>query len=48
MITYNIVKIGITLCSLKCMGRLVIKLKAIEYNKDFFCYLSFYTPDFSF
>ena len=27
------------------MGRLIIRLKAIKYNKDFFCYLSSYTPD---
>ena len=24
------------------MDKLVVKLKAIKYKKDFFCYLSFY------
>ena len=28
------------------MGRLIVKLKAIKYKEDFFCYLSFY-PDLS-
>ena len=37
-----------TLWSLKGMGRLVVKLKTIKYNKDFFCYLSSYTPDLGF
>ena len=36
-----------TLWSLKCMGRLIVRLKAIKYNKDFFYYLSFY-PDLGF
>ena len=27
----------------KHIGRLVVKLKAIKYKKDFFCYLSFYS-----
>ena len=30
-----------TLWNFKRMGRLVVKLNAIEYKKDFFCYLSF-------
>ena len=29
------------------MDRLVIRLKAIKYKKEFFCYLSFY-PDLGF
>ena len=29
----------------KRMGRLVVRLKAIEYKEDFFCYLSSYLPD---
>ena len=33
-----------TLWSLKRMGRLIIRLKAIKYKEDFFCYLSSY-PD---
>ena len=31
-----------TLWSLKYIGRLIVKLKAIKYKQDFFCYLSFY------
>ena len=30
------------------MDRLVVKLKAIKYKIDIFCYLSFYLPDFGF
>ena len=33
---------GMTLWSLKGMGRLIVRLKTIEYKKDFFCYLSSY------
>ena len=33
-----------TLWSLKYMGRLIVRLKAIKYKEDFFCYLSSY-PD---
>ena len=36
-----------TLWSLKYMDKLIVKLKAIKYKEDFFCYLSFY-PDLSF
>ena len=36
------------LWNLKCMDRFLIRLKAIEYNEDFFCYLSSYTPDLGF
>ena len=28
--------------SFKCMGRLIVRSKAIKYKKNFFCYLSFY------
>ena len=35
---------GTTLWSLKHMGRLIVRLKAIKYKEDFFYYLSFY-PD---
>ena len=30
---------------LKCMGILIVKLKAIKYKKDSFCYLSSYSLD---
>ena len=33
-------RMGMTLWSLKHIGRLVVRLKAIEYNEDSFCYLS--------
>ena len=38
---------GITLWNLKCMGRLIVRLKTIKYKKDFFYYLSSY-PDLGF
>ena len=31
-----------TLYSFKTYDRIIVKLKAIKYKKDFFCYLSFY------
>ena len=31
---------GMTLWGLKYIGRLVVRLKTIKYNEDFFCYLS--------
>ena len=40
-------KIGITLWNFKHIGRLIVRLKTIEYKKDFFCYLSSY-PDLGF
>ena len=33
---------GMTLGSLKYIGILIVRLKAIEYKEDFFYYLSFY------
>ena len=32
---------AMTLWSLKTYGRFVVRLKTIEYKKNFFCYLSF-------
>ena len=34
-----------TLWSIKTYGRIVVKLKAIEYKEDFFCYLFIYPLD---
>ena len=48
IITCNVVKINMTLLSLKCMDKLVIKLKVIKYNEDIFCYLSFYILNLGF
>ena len=31
-----------TLWNFKYIGRLIVRLKAIKYKKDFFCYLSSY------
>ena len=39
---------SITLKSLKCIDRLIVRLKVIKYNEDFFYYLSSYTLDFGF
>ena len=47
MITYNMVRKGIILWSLKYMNRLIVKLKAIKYNENSFCYLSSYILDLS-
>ena len=33
-----------TLWSFKYIDKLIVRLKAIKYQEDFFCYLSFY-PD---
>ena len=35
-----------TLLIFKHIGKLIVKLKAIEYNKNSFCYLSSYTSNF--
>ena len=37
-----------TLWSLEIYGGIVVRLKAIEYKENFFCYLLFYAPDLSF
>ena len=39
---------GMTLWSLEMYSEIVVKLKAIEYKKKSFCYLSSYSPDLSF
>ena len=37
-----------TLRSLKIYSRIIVRLKAIKYKKNFFCYLSFYPSDLGF
>ena len=38
---------GMTLWNLETYGRIVVRLKAIEYKEDFFYYLSSYSSDLS-